>query len=346
MNTLTNERLKELTRQGAEDDTPLCASSIEVRELAERLLSAEAQLAELRGQEPIAYIISDKYNRRGDLTRRSAESIYSAEEIAEHEIACPPLFARPVPPAASQPTCDVWKWCCEYQYNKDWPALDYDIFDHQHEAEEKARDTEGNVFPIYKSIQETQVDFLPKNLDRALTIMGMAIPESKEEFNFQSERWIQRLINAVLRMGKQSQPVLSDVIEKFSEMNIGFPVQKLKADYVISWVLNNYPCDIKSQPYMVPDEMAVTDEMTVTAQMFARGHNACRAAMLQSGNSNVWVKGRFAYDTLFNAIGKAVNIQGDALSISVKAFEEAMLAAAPQHQSSIEDSKQCPSRGN
>ena len=33
------------------------------------------------------------------------------------------------------------------------------------------------------------------------------------------------------------------------------------------------------------------------------------------------------YDVLFNAIGKAVNIQGEALSISVKAFKEAIEAA-------------------
>ncbi|MCA6954677.1 hypothetical protein [Pectobacterium polaris] len=41
-----------------------------------------------------------------------------------------------------------------------------------------------------------------------------------------------------------------------------------------------------------------------------------------------WVKGRFAYDTLFNAIGKAVNVQGEALAISVKEFEDAMIADA------------------
>jgi hypothetical protein len=32
------------------------------------------------------------------------------------------------------------------------------------------------------------------------------------------------------------------------------------------------------------------------------------------------------YDVLFNAIGKAVNIQGEALSISVKAFKAAIAA--------------------
>lgn len=45
-----------------------------------------------------------------------------------------------------------------------------------------------------------------------------------------------------------------------------------------------------------------------------------------------WVKGRFSYDVLFNAIGKAVTIQGAALAISVRAFEEAMQVAAPQQE--------------
>lgn len=42
-------------------------------------------------------------------------------------------------------------------------------------------------------------EFMPKNLDRALTIMGVSLPESKEEFNLQAERWMQRLIDRVIR---------------------------------------------------------------------------------------------------------------------------------------------------
>ena len=42
-------------------------------------------------------------------------------------------------------------------------------------------------------------EFIPKNLDRALAVVGLAIPESREEFNFQTERWIQRLIDRVIR---------------------------------------------------------------------------------------------------------------------------------------------------
>ncbi|CAH5635601.1 hypothetical protein AI2983V1_2380 [Enterobacter cloacae] len=58
------------------------------------------------------------------------------------------------------------------------------------------------------------------------------------------------------------------------------------------------------------------------------------SAMLRAGAPVQfgWSKGHFGYHTLINAIGKAVNIQGGALSISVSAFEDAMLAAAPQQE--------------
>lgn len=57
-------------------------------------------------------------------------------------------------------------------------------------------------------------EFIPKNLDRALGVLGMALPESKEEFNLQSERWIQRLIDRVIRYAdefkEQPAPVVPD----------------------------------------------------------------------------------------------------------------------------------------
>lgn len=53
-------------------------------------------------------------------------------------------------------------------------------------------------------------DFIPKNLDKALGVVGVAIPESREEFNLQAERWIQRLIDRVIRYADelQEQPAL------------------------------------------------------------------------------------------------------------------------------------------
>ena len=50
------------------------------------------------------------------------------------------------------------------------------------------------------------VEFLPENLDRALTVLGVALPVSKEEFNLEAERWMQRLINRVIRLDSELIP--------------------------------------------------------------------------------------------------------------------------------------------
>ncbi|EAQ6498332.1 DUF551 domain-containing protein [Salmonella enterica] len=89
------------------------------------------------------------------------------------------------------------------------------------------------------------VEFLPDNLDRALTILGVALPISKDEFNLDAERWMQRLINRVIRLENELIP----------------------------------PAPV------MPDEMAISDDMNLYQKSFAQGHNACRAAMLQTGNS-------------------------------------------------------------
>lgn len=105
----------------------------------------------------------------------------------------------------------------------------------------------GDV-PLYRHAQPVPVDkeFIPKNLDKALGVVGVALPESKEEFNFQIERWIQRLIDRVIR----------------------------------------YADEFKEQPApVVPDEMATSDDMNLYQKSFAQGYNACRAAMLQVGRS-------------------------------------------------------------
>ncbi|EBZ8544887.1 Eaa protein [Salmonella enterica subsp. enterica serovar Muenchen] len=70
--------------------------------------------------------------------------------------------------------------------------------------------------PLYRHAQPVPVDkeFIPKNLDKALGVVGVALPESKEEFNFQTERWIQRLIDRVIRYAdefkEQPVPVVPD----------------------------------------------------------------------------------------------------------------------------------------
>ncbi|QGR65285.1 DUF551 domain-containing protein [Yersinia intermedia] len=47
---------------------------------------------------------------------------------------------------------------------------------------------------------------------------------------------------------KRAEPVsLESAIAKFKEYNIGFPVEKLKADFVISWCLTNLSPQLNSQ---------------------------------------------------------------------------------------------------
>lgn len=99
--------------------------------------------------------------------------------------------------------------------------------------------------PLYRHAQPVPVDkeFIPKNLDKALGVVGVALPESKEEFNFQIERWIQRLVDRVIR----------------------------------------YADEFKEQPApVVPDEMATSDDMNLYQKSFAQGYNACRNAMLNA----------------------------------------------------------------
>lgn len=45
----------------------------------------------------------------------------------------------------------------------------------------------------------------PKNLDKALLIMGVAMPESREEFDLNVERWTQRLVDRVIRFSDELQ---------------------------------------------------------------------------------------------------------------------------------------------
>lgn len=110
---------------------------------------------------------------------------------------------------------------------------------------------------LYRHAQPVSVDkeFIPKNLDKALGVVGVALPESKEEFNFQIERWIQRLIDRVIRYA-----------DEFKEQPTPVVPPAIEPDYkVIKSIL----------PTANPDEYACC----IAADMW----NACRAAMLQGG---------------------------------------------------------------
>lgn len=109
--------------------------------------------------------------------------------------------------------------------------------------------------PLYRHAQPVPVDkeFIPKNLDKALGVVGVALPESKEEFNFQIERWIQLLIDRVIR----------------------------------------YADEFKEQPApVVPPEKWVNPDINYAEENgFAEGWNACRAAMLNAEPLHATPKG-------------------------------------------------------
>ncbi|EDQ9000054.1 DUF551 domain-containing protein [Salmonella enterica] len=91
-------------------------------------------------------------------------------------------------------------------------------------------------------------EFIPKNLDRALGVVGVALPESKEEFNFQTERWIQRLIDRVIRYA-----------DEFKEQ----------------------PVPVVPEEKPMPNSLSMYAVDAVAAIAEVRGWNACRSAMLQ-----------------------------------------------------------------
>lgn len=124
--------------------------------------------------------------------------------------------------------------------------------------------------PLYRHAQPVPVgnEFIPKNLDKALGVVGVALPESKEEFNFQIERWIQRLIDRVIRYAdefkEQPMPVVPDdisgIIERF----------QYQADHLSEWHhIDEHSCKVNRRDLM-------------TALEFM---DSCRAAMLNGGKS-------------------------------------------------------------
>lgn len=133
------------------------------------------------------------------------------------------------------------------------------------EQQSNAADDVAVYIPLYTAPPApVGNEFIPKNLDKALGVVGVALPESKEEFNFQIERWIQRLIDRVIRYADEfkEQPVpvvpedISGIIERF----------QYQADHLSDWHhIDEHSCKVNRRDL-------------VTALEFM---NSCRAAMLQ-----------------------------------------------------------------
>ncbi|EDF5839532.1 hypothetical protein B0158_22270 [Salmonella enterica subsp. enterica serovar Enteritidis] len=104
--------------------------------------------------------------------------------------------------------------------------------------------------PLYRHAQPAPV--VPDGLRQALSNAGIAAPESDEMLAATCEKYIQMLVTWVKdRKPFQPVPVVPEkmskhalfevAIARFSKMNEGFPIKRFKADWVISWMLENFP---------------------------------------------------------------------------------------------------------
>ncbi len=115
---------------------------------------------------------------------------------------------------------------------------------------------------------------------------------------------------------KDNIPELRQVIYHFRDWNEGFPVERFKADYVISWMLANYP---PAQPTAVSVPDAMDGQGGVCCEVsYADGWNACRAAMLQGAEQTNY---RAIVERIAEIVhGKVTDI--DLLTVTVKSIKD------------------------
>ncbi|WP_229078617.1 hypothetical protein [Cronobacter sakazakii] len=109
----------------------------------------------------------------------------------------------------------------------------------------------------------------------------------------ETELQIARVALAALR--ERAEPVvvpdLHKVVYHFRDLNEGFPVERFKADYVIAWMLANYPPAPPAPvvPAETFEEWSRRCEIQLTLcrpefrEVAEITWNACRAAMLNGG---------------------------------------------------------------
>ncbi|WGA86166.1 hypothetical protein NFL11_10515 [Citrobacter braakii] len=117
------------------------------------------------------------------------------------------------------------------------------------------------------------VEFLPDNLDRALTILGVALPISKEEFNLDAERWMQRLINRVIRLESELIPPAPVVPDEYRHLSELYHAQE-KRLFKLAQRIKGLSFD----KYAHSPSQAID---VLEAAIFGDSEDACCAAMIQ-----------------------------------------------------------------
>ncbi|HDL8133259.1 TPA: hypothetical protein PXQ50_000063 [Yersinia enterocolitica] len=113
---------------------------------------------------------------------------------------------------------------------------------------------------------------------------GFTVERLEEILNFDLPRHPAALeeIVALARIAlaaKRAEPVsLEFAIEKFKAYNIGFPVEKLKADFVISWCLTNLTPQLNSPE--IPEGWKLVPNMPTLGMLSVLGLTGSFESML------------------------------------------------------------------
>ncbi len=122
------------------------------------------------------------------------------------------------------------------------------------------------------SVKQSAFDSVRQELDTELAIARVALAALRE------------------RAEPVGFPDLHKVVYHFRDLNEGFPVERFKADYVIAWMLANYP-----PAPVVPDDIPewLKDKLITICDMVEDNDEycqdtwaACRAAMLKAPGKN------------------------------------------------------------
>ncbi|KHT21035.1 hypothetical protein [Pectobacterium brasiliense] len=330
MNTLTNERLEKLKGMASVSQLPaLGIQPAELQEMVSRLLAAEAQLASVSANYDKAVMrnISERYQKdaaNSALVQRAAELEAQLAELrgqaADAEIkwdgseftvqnvrdgfsyGVTPVFIRPVPPAASQPSRVTPVPLAELAegiraLHSSPASQPYTVPDYYVVV------TKANVWQTFCKTR-AEADFI--------------VSKPFHKGYYVLEVYTRRA--AMLQAGnfRENENSSTKNCRGIAETSTECPTSTLHGALLRR---EEFAAELES---MTPEQRQAHDKAIADF----KSEFLPNSPVIPDG----WVKGKFAYDTLFNAIGKAVNIQGEALSISVKAFEDAMLAAAPQHK--------------
>lgn len=311
MNTLTNEaiksRIEALKNSHAQNKNAVTSTYLADAKAFEELLSLRAQLAELRGQEPVAWIVGSE--EIDDF--KCGREVMVMRDGDEDELEKMPLYARPVPPAASPTMMECWS--CKKSLTLQ-QRLEADGMCPHCDAEIELDDAPAS-----------QPYTVPDELTMSLNGIAKKFECNESQAVFITVGW-NACRAAMLQLSGNSEQVKAYPDKLPCDVHLvpglkigkGCPVSTLHGALLRR---EEFAAELES---MTPEQRQAHDKAIADF----KSEFLPNSPVIPDG----WVKGKFAYDTLFNAIGKAVNIQGEALSISVKAFEDAMLAADQQHK--------------